>query len=101
MVGPGGAAARLMRAKEAEADMEGLTRRPRVRELVAWLRRRGWRPVRQHGSHETWHAGDGRVVTLVVNHPGGVVSRRVLASVRRRAGDDPGRSKQGKIGGRA
>jgi predicted RNA binding protein YcfA (HicA-like mRNA interferase family) len=58
-------------------------RRAKVRDLLHELRACGWRPVRCRGSHQTWRAPDGDLLTVVVNHPGHDVSPVVLASVRR------------------
>ena len=61
-----------------------LPRRPKVRDLLAYLRRSGWRPIRCRGSHEQWVSPEGETVTLVIHHANAEVAPCVLRAVRRR-----------------
>jgi len=68
-----------------------MSRIPKVREVITRLRHLGCIRIRCNGSHEVWEAPGGSRCPVVINHPGGDVTPRVLASVRRwlrRAGLD-------------
>lgn len=53
------------------------------REVVALLHELGARPIRTRGSHQTWAFPNNERFTVVCNHLGDTVPRKILATLRR------------------
>ena len=60
----------------------------RPREVIRFLERLGFRPVRQRGSHKFFRHPDGRTAT-VPEHTGEDLGRGILAKILRDAGVKP------------
>ena len=60
----------------------------RPREVIRFLERLGFRPVRQRGSHKFFRHPDGRTAT-VPEHRGEDLGRGILAKILRDAGVKP------------
>lgn len=54
-----------------------------VREI---LRKRGWRRIRQSGSHETWLGPDGSATVTIAGKDSDTMQAGTLASIRRTTG---------------